>query len=283
MSEKKQVMRKICLIGEAAVGKTSLIRRFVYDKFEDRYIATIGTKTSAKELIINMDDKKYQLILQIWDIIGLRCFAKLQTRAYTGANGAIFVLDRTRKGTWHAFGNWLLSLYRVTGEIPVIVLANKTDLQSKYDNNEIENYIKKFGFECTFTSAKTGENVDDAFQNLGELMLKPWPKKNLIPTLEKSITMEMEPEMEMERKLSIFEVENIILARYCDLLEDPDIAMSIINEQFRKADVGFMNLSVQRLNMVVENLIKAAMNRVEPVRLKNELKAYSNLIKMIDH
>jgi small GTP-binding protein len=278
------MMRKICLIGEAAVGKTSLIRRFVYDKFEDRYIATIGTKTSAKELHIKMDDQDYHLILQIWDIIGLRCFAKLQTRAYTGANGAIFVLDKTRRGTWLAFTNWLLSVYRVTGEIPVIVLANKNDLPCDYSDSEIEEFIKKFGFECIFTSAKTGENVDYAFQKLGEHMLKPWPKKDLIPTLEKSISleMEMEPEMEMERKLSIFEVENIILARYCDLLEDPDIAMSIINEQFRKSDVGFMNLTVQRLNAVVENLIKAAMNRVEPVRLKKEIQAYSNLIKMIE-
>jgi small GTP-binding protein len=272
----------MCVIGEAAVGKTSLIRRFVLNKFDDAYIATIGSKTSAKELQINVEGEDVHLLLQIWDIIGLRCFAKVQKKAYTGANGAFFVLDKTRKGTWHPFKNWLLSLYKVTGEIPVIVLANKNDLPSETDNKEIERYFQKYGFQCCFTSAKTGENVNNAFQTLGESMLRPWPKKNIIPKLKREAIMEMEPEMGQERSLSIFEVENIILARYCDLIEDPDIAMAIINEQFTRANVGFKDLTVDRLNNIVENLIKAAMYRVEPELLKREIKAYSNLIKMID-
>ena len=71
MTEVKRMMKKMCVIGDAAVGKTSLIRRFVYDRFHDRYIATIGAKTSAKELNITSNGDDIQLNLQIWDIIGL--------------------------------------------------------------------------------------------------------------------------------------------------------------------------------------------------------------------
>lgn len=65
MTEVKHMIKKICVIGEAAVGKTSLIRRFVLDKFDDRYISTIGTKTSAKDIKITLDKKGFYLTLQI--------------------------------------------------------------------------------------------------------------------------------------------------------------------------------------------------------------------------
>ena len=124
-------MKKMCVIGEAAVGKTSVIRRFVLDKFDDRYISTIGTKTSAKDIQITIDEEEVQLKLQIWDVLGLRCFSNLQKSTYKGSKGAFIVLDITRKGTLRSLEDWLLSLYRVAGEIPVIVLANKNDLKAE--------------------------------------------------------------------------------------------------------------------------------------------------------
>ena len=284
MAEVREMVKKMCVIGEAAVGKTSLIRRYVLDRFADRYIATIGTKTSAKELHFSLRGEEFLLKLQIWDIIGLRSFAKLQKRAYKGAKGAFFVFDKTRKRTWLQLENWLLSLYETTGEIPVIVLANKNDLISEFDNSEIEKYIHNYDLPCYFTSAKTGENVDKAFQALGEMMVKPWIDKNIVPKLEKSRSMgtEIEPELEPGRALSIFEVEDIIMARYCDLFEDADFAMALINEQYRRADLDFKDPTVERLNKIVEYLIKAASNRVESARLKRESKAYVDLIKMIE-
>jgi small GTP-binding protein len=283
MMKIKELMKKMCVIGEAAVGKTSLIRRFVYDRFSDRYIATIGTKTSAKELKITTEKEDVNLQLQIWDIIGLRSFAKLQKHAYKGAKGAFFVMDITRKGTLRTFEGWLLSLYRVAGEIPVVLLANKVDLKADFRKEEIEESVKDYGFPYFFTSAKTGKNVNEAFETLGELMIKPWQKKKIIPQLEESQTMlkEVEPELESGRSLSVFEVENIIMARYCDLLENPDFAMGIINEQYRKAGLDFMDPTIERLNTVVEFLIKAAEGHVEPPRLEKEKNAYMNLVKKV--
>ncbi|UCE36267.1 MAG: GTP-binding protein [Thermoplasmata archaeon] len=284
MAKVKVVMKKMCVIGEAAVGKTSLIRRFVLDTFSDRYIATIGSKTSAKKMKITTKEEEIILKLQIWDIIGLRSFAKVQKKAYKGANGAFFVMDKTRKGTWHSLGSWLLSLYKETGEIPVVVLANKNDLISEFEKSEIKNYVKRYGFQCYFTSAKTGENVNEAFHSLGELMVKPWEKKNIMPMLEKEEikTMNGEPELHPGRSLSVSEVENIIMARYCDLFDEPEFAMSIINEQFRRAGLTHMDPSIQRLNKVVDFLMKAAVARIEPTRLDKEYKTYLSLIKKIE-
>ena len=95
MTEVKEIMKKMCVVGEPAVGKTSLIRRFVLDKFEDKYISTIGTKTTAKDLRIVLDKETMDLKLQIWDILGSRSFSKIQNIAYKGAKGAFIVLNLT--------------------------------------------------------------------------------------------------------------------------------------------------------------------------------------------
>jgi small GTP-binding protein len=283
MPEVKQMMKKMCMIGEAAVGKTSLIRRFVLDKFEDRYISTLGTKTTAKELQLTMGEENIILKLQIWDILGLRCFGKLQRNAYRGAYGAFFVLDTTRKGTLYSFENWLSSLYKVTGEIPVIMLANKNDLKGEIRKSEIEKVAMDYGFLHYFTSAKTGENVKEAFETLGKLMIKPWTGIKTMALPEVPETMEAEPELEPDRKLSIFEVEDIIMARYCDLLEDPDFAMAIMREQFKRAGLNYMCPAIEDLKKAVDYLIEAASNRIEAPRLVKEKKAYTNLIKMTDY
>jgi small GTP-binding protein len=282
MPEVKHIIKKMCMMGEAAVGKTSLIRRFVLDKFDDRYISTLGTKTTAKELHLTIGEGVIILKLQIWDILGLRCFGKLQRNAFRGANGAFFVLDTTRPGTLYSFENWLSSLYKVTGEIPIIVLANKNDLKAKVRNNEIEKIAMDYGFLHYFTSAKTGKNVIEAFETLGKLMIKPWKGLRTMALPEMPDTLEIEPEMNSDRKLSIFEVEDIIMARYCELLEDPDFAMAIMREQFKRAGLNYMCPTVQELRKAVEYLLDAASNRIEAPRLAKERKAYTNLIKMTD-
>jgi small GTP-binding protein len=285
MSEIKEMLKKVCVIGEAAVGKTSLIRRFVLDKFDDRYIATIGTKTSAKEVEVNIGEEVTYLKLQIWDILGLRSFSKVQTNAYKGAHGAFIVLDITRKGTLRTLDGWLYSLYKMAGEIPVVVLGNKIDLNPEYHKSEITKLVADYGFPCFLTSARTGEDVDKAFNKLGRMIVNKWkPFNEVIPTLEKtlSISHNIEPELDLDRRLSIFEVEDIIMARYCDLLEDPDFAMAIIRNQFKKAEFNFMFPTIESLRQAVEYLIEAASSSIEAPRLDKEMKAYNDLIKMID-
>ncbi|MEE9150477.1 MAG: Rab family GTPase [Thermoplasmata archaeon] len=284
MNQVKVIMKKMCVIGDGGVGKTSLIRRFVIDKFDDKYIATIGTKTSRKTMIIKDDDANVNLTLIIWDILGQRNFTRINKAAYRGANGAFIVLDLSRRETLYSFGSWLLSLHSVAGGIPVIVLVNKNDLKAGFGKDEIETLVKDYGFPYYLTSAKTGENVNEAFYSLGKMMLKSWADMNIGAQLRisKAPENEMDVEIGPNKKLSVIEVEDIIMTRYCDLLEDLDFAMAIIRKQFKRADVDFKFPTTEGLAKVVDYLIDAASDQVEATRLRDEESTYSTLIRRID-
>ncbi len=283
MVKVKDVMKKMVVIGEAGVGKTSLIRKFVVDKFDDKYIVTIGTKTSKKILTLKDGGTHVNLKLIIWDILGQRSFPKLKESAYKGSNGAFVVLDLTRRQTLESFETWLLQLYKVAGEIPVIILANKNDLGSEFGKDEIEKLVKDYGFPFYLTSARTGRNVNEAFYTIGKMMLKLWTGVKIGPHLEKAMAIETETSVEIDpnRKLTALEVEDIIMARYCDLLEDPDYAMAIIRKQFKKAEVDFKYPTPEGLSKVLDYLINAASDQVEAIRLKNEERTLANLIRRI--
>ena len=283
MVKVKDVMKKMVVIGEAGVGKTSLIRRFVVDKFDDKYIVTIGTKTSKKILTLKDGGTHVNLKLIIWDILGQRSFPKLKESAYKGSNGAFVVLDLSRRQTLESFETWLLQLYKVAGEIPVIILANKNDLGSEFGKDEIEKLVKDYGFPFYLTSARTGRNVNEAFYTMGKMMLKLRTGMKIGPHLEKAMAIETETSVEIDpnRKLTALEVEDIIMARYCDLLEDPDFAMAIIRKQFKKAEVDFKYPTPEGLSKVLDYLINAASDQVEAIRLKNEERTLANLIRRI--
>jgi len=167
---------KICLVGEAAVGKTSLIRRFVLEDFDDKYIQTLGTKVSKKELTVpNVDGEVVKVDMTIWDIMGQKGFRELLKEAYFyGAKGVIAVADVTRKTTLDDLDDWIEGVYSVTGKIPIQFMANKWDLkdQAEVGEEEMGQATKAYESPFYFTSAKTGENVESAFQNLAERIAK---------------------------------------------------------------------------------------------------------------
>src|SRR5437879_12186691 len=115
MREMQRIKTKVCLVGEAAVGKTSLIRRFVQDDFEDRYITTLGAKVSKREIVFDMPDrKKLQMDITIWDIMGEKGFRDLLKEAYFhGAKGVLAVADLTRRPTVREPGGWRQGVSRV--------------------------------------------------------------------------------------------------------------------------------------------------------------------------
>jgi len=187
MSDKIRVKGKICLLGDLAVGKTSLIRRYVLDTFDDKYITTIGTKVTKKRLIIEVPDKQKEvdLTLLIWDIMGqyqerlpttISQFDRYvpQQNYFYNAKGAIIVCDLTRKSTFKNIKIWTSSLFEITGTIPIIVVGNKVDLEDKYEieKEDIETLSMDYNAISFLTSAKTGQNVEKMFYNLGELLIK---------------------------------------------------------------------------------------------------------------
>src|SRR5882762_626547 len=177
MPEMQRIKTKVCLVGEAAVGKTSLIRRFVQDDFDDRYITTLGAKVSKREIVFDMPDRKQiQMDITIWDSMGEKGFRDLLKEAFFhGARGVLAVCDITRYSTLKELDDWVQSVFNVVGEIPVVYAVNKVDLKDEvmilYGDKEIDQSRRAFDASYFYTSAKTGERVEDTFRALGNAIL----------------------------------------------------------------------------------------------------------------
>ncbi|MEW5759388.1 MAG: Rab family GTPase [Candidatus Thermoplasmatota archaeon] len=166
----REVIKKICLLGDGAVGKTSLIRKYVYDMFDDKYVPTLKTKVTKKSIILNWKGEEIKLTLMVWDILGQREDLSLHYVYYQGAEGALVVADATRPETIDSIQIWVESFKKVVGNKFLIFLLNKIDLvdPNTYDYSKMENISKKYNASYMVTSAKVGLNVDKAFTTLGE-------------------------------------------------------------------------------------------------------------------
>lgn len=161
---------KVCLVGGSAVGKTSLIRRFVLETFDDRYLATLGTKVTKKtlEIIPASRNSPVKMDMIIWDIMGQKGFRSLLQEAYFyGAHAIIAVCDISRKSTFKELDDWINSTFKVVGEVPVVVIGNKADLApGEVSKDELDEYARKRNSKAFLTSAKTGDTVEGAFAYL---------------------------------------------------------------------------------------------------------------------
>jgi len=162
---------KICMAGEAGVGKTSLIRRFVQDAFDDRYVATLGTKVTKKSVAVRhpsgAGDVPVDVI--IWDIMGTPTLRELLKEAYYhGARGILAVADVTRRSTLDALDAWAASIRSVAGNIPTYGVVNKEDLhpQAAMTSAEVESFFRARGWAWSYASARSGRGVEEIFQGL---------------------------------------------------------------------------------------------------------------------
>ena len=163
----KVVAKKICMVGPFAVGKTSLVRRFVESIFSDNYLTTIGVKISKKIV----EAEQQQVNLMIWDIEGVDIFTALKPSNLRGAAGVLLVLDGTRPASVEMAEDMHKTLREHLPEIPIVCLINKSDLTFdwKIETADIQG-LEKLGMTTLKTSAKTGDNVDQAFRLMVEKM-----------------------------------------------------------------------------------------------------------------
>ncbi len=153
--------KKVILTGSFGVGKTSLFNQFIYARFSDRYLTTIGVKVNKK--VVKVGDREISLLL--WDIAGEVTQDKVPTSYFLGASGIVYVFDLTRPLTYKNIEtdiNYLKDL--LPGGI-IKIVGNKKDLVSEEQIEAVKNSLS-VPVNIT-TSAKTGENVSDLFQELG--------------------------------------------------------------------------------------------------------------------
>lgn len=170
-----RIVKKVCVLGDFAVGKTSLIRRFVLDLFDDRYITTMGTKITKKQLTFG----DTELSMQIWDIVGNIIYRKLQAQYFRGSDGAFVVCDVTRKETVDNISQWIDHYLTIAPAGKIIFLGNKADLLP--DTKAIEailgDHARRQGTSFYLTSALSGTNVENAFADLGRRLLSRVPPR----------------------------------------------------------------------------------------------------------
>ena len=167
---------KVIIIGPGAVGKTSLLHRFVENNFSFRYKLTIGADFLSK-VIEGYPKPDTTCKLQIWDIGGQDRYKFLRSSFFDGANGALVVFDISRWHTYKELNDWISDLRDFAGKnIPFILIGNKADLiediNEEFDKISAEDLAKRENSLFFSTSAKTGENVEEAFLNLTQRMLK---------------------------------------------------------------------------------------------------------------
>ncbi len=178
MAARRTLKSKVCLVGEVAVGKSSLMARYVSNMFDDRYSMTIGTKVSKKAVDIAVGDTPVTLEMTIWDIMGEKGFRQLLKEAYFyGARGILAICDLTRMSTLQDLDDWIDHVLKVVGEIPVYIAVNKADLAERahVDEDAVRAFAKAYNAPWSYTSAKSGENVEAAFRALGEKIVQTPP------------------------------------------------------------------------------------------------------------
>ena len=162
------IQKKICMLGSFAVGKTSLVRRFVESIYSESYQTTVGVKIDKK--VVSVDGKEITLVL--WDLYGEDDFQKMRWSHFQGASGYLLVADGTRRGTLEKAVALEQKAREEVGPIPFVLVINKSDLVDEWDlDPEMEERHAAMNWTVLRSSAKTGEGVEEAFLQLTRKML----------------------------------------------------------------------------------------------------------------
>lgn len=170
MEARNIVQKKICMLGTFAVGKTSLVRRFVESIYTDKYHTTVGVKIDKK--LIDLDEQR-KMMMMLWDVEGAEAAHELRKSYLRGASGYLLVADGTRKESLYRALEIQTRAQETLGLVPYIFLINKSDLieQWEIEERELVALVEK-GWHVIRTSAKSGAGVEEAFMTLAQKMME---------------------------------------------------------------------------------------------------------------
>jgi hypothetical protein len=157
------LQKKICMLGGFSVGKTSLVKRYVHSVFSETYLTTVGVKIDKKT--VTLPDRTVNLIL--WDLAGEDDINSLRMTNVRGAAGYVLVADGTRPSTLDVALSLRKRVEADFGPLPFVLLLNKSDLKEQWAIGDAEvAALREKGWWVQPSSARTGEGVEDAFQDL---------------------------------------------------------------------------------------------------------------------
>lgn len=165
---------KIIVVGDGAVGKTALALRYTKNTFSEDYLLTLGVNFLSKLIKVNNKNIK----LQIWDTGGQELFRQLRSYYYKGANGGLLCYSSIDRKSYSNIFKWYEAVKRNCGVIPLILVATKIDLEKQrtVDNSEGKALAEALNIPFFETSSKTGLNVEDTFNSLANIIYKNFIK-----------------------------------------------------------------------------------------------------------
>ena len=163
------IQKKICMLGSFAVGKTSLVSRYVTSMFSDKYLSTVGVKVDKKPITVG----GVEVTLLLWDLYGEDAFQTVQKSYLRGASGSLLVVDGTRYDTFAAVRDLQKMAASVVGDVPFVLALNKADLAAEWQIDDRALFdVAEAGWPVIRTSAKTGLGVEEAFARITRAMLE---------------------------------------------------------------------------------------------------------------
>ena len=191
---------QLLVVGNSAVGKSSILRRFTQDKFNPNYFATVGIDFFTKDVIL--DDKVIHI--KIWDTAGQERYKSLTQGFFRNAQGIIIVYDITNQTSFDDLKYWIQSIENNINLqnkiIPAIIIGNKIDiLEREVDNISAENFAKEIKYKYFEVSAKSGKGVDEAIKYLIKKVIEVIDKENKDENINKSIKINSEDEKNKDK------------------------------------------------------------------------------------
>lgn len=159
------IQKKVCMLGLFGVGKTSLVRRFVQQSFDEKYLTTLGVKVDHKQITLG----HATVNLLLWDVAGQEEENFATANYFRGAHGAVVVYDLTRPDSAQAVQEYCERFQHIAPQAKLILVGNKCDLVEAGQASAFDFAQKPAAH--VLTSAKTGENVEQAFTKLAQMLI----------------------------------------------------------------------------------------------------------------
>jgi small GTP-binding protein len=160
-----ELKKKVCMVGQFGVGKTSLVRRFVFSLFDDKYLTTIGVKIDRKDVVVG----SFALTMMLWDLAGEDDLAQINISHLRGASGYILVADGCRAGSLDKAVELQQRIEEQMGSLPCVLVLNKCDLRERWEVDPAA--AAAHSWPVFETSAKSGAGVEEMFLGLAERLV----------------------------------------------------------------------------------------------------------------
>ncbi len=273
----EEVLKKVVLLGDSAVGKTSLMNRFVQNAFSDSYISTVGAKVSKKIVNITLGKEDFAVSFMLWDIIGSEGYKSTQSRHIAGLNGAIVVADLSRPETVKKLEEyWIPLLSETTAEVmpPILFVGNKLDLVEKSEAERILGEFREMDARIrskaiierykilepyVATSAKTGDGVEEGFRSLAVMMVMDHSSYDPLTRQMEEIVADTIYELD-ERKTAK-SVLDMVITDFPFVVQSSESSRLILQDCFGRSTMSKDRPTPKGIREIIDCLLRNAMDK----------------------